>query len=309
MRTDLLWLRQQSAIPLASGKQQDNAVVFLSYAREDKDFALRLADALRLNGVEPRGDWELLRGEAYERQLPDLQLGADTLVFILSPDSVRSSPCGVELERAAEQKKRILPVVFRDVSSLENELPKELSSPQWTLLRSADDFVAGVQGLVEAVNTDFELMPEHRRLLQAAENWQRNGRSTSYLLRKEGAGSNKLPKPTALQLEYLRASRSAQSRGSRIAVLVASLIAIAMMVLAIVAFLQRQQAKSAQKTAEEQRAEAQLQRKAAVANAEGAGRQKVVAIRNENEAKRQEGIAKEETATAPQTEMANEQTT
>jgi len=129
----------QSGLPPASGKQQDNAVVFLSYAREDTHFPLRLADVLRLNGIDPRGDWELLRGEAYERQ------------------------CCVELERAAEQEKRILPVVFMDVSALENELPKELSSPQWTHLRSADDFVAGVQGLVEAVIADFDLNSHRRR--------------------------------------------------------------------------------------------------------------------------------------------------
>jgi hypothetical protein len=54
----------QSTLLPASSKEQDNAVVFGSYAREDKDFALRLADALRLKGIEPRGDWELLRGEA-----------------------------------------------------------------------------------------------------------------------------------------------------------------------------------------------------------------------------------------------------
>ncbi len=251
--------------------QSDRAVVFLSYAREDKNFVLRLAEALQLKGVDARGDWQLVRGENYEDQLHDLQLGADAIIFTLSPDSVRSGPCRAELENAAEQKKRILPVVCRDVGSLESELPKALSLPQWTFLRPDDDFITGVQGLVEAINTDFDLMPEHRRLLQAAEIWQRNGRSASYLLRKDGlkrtedwltktgVDANKLPKPTALQLEYIRASRLAQTRGSRIAIVVISAVAVAMSVLAVVALIQRTHAKEQQKIAEDQRKEAEKQ--------------------------------------------------
>jgi hypothetical protein len=149
----------RSTNPAAVATRRDGPVVFLSYAREDRDFVLRVAEALRLNGVEVRGDWELLRGESYERQLEDLQIGADGLVFVLSPDSVRSAPCRAEVDRADEQRKRILPVVFRDLGGLERELPKALSSPQWTFLRHEDDFNAGIQGLVEATNTDFALMP------------------------------------------------------------------------------------------------------------------------------------------------------
>src|SRR5713101_2999304 len=107
--------------PMASlAEQPERAIVFLSYAREDKDFVLRLSEALQLKGVEVRGDWQLVRGESYEVQLKDLQLSADTVVFVLSPDSIRSAPCRAELERAAEQKKRILPVVCRDVGQLES---------------------------------------------------------------------------------------------------------------------------------------------------------------------------------------------
>jgi WD40 repeat protein len=253
----------QSGIVAAPVKQPDTPIVFLSYAREDEGFVLHLTEALRLKNIEVRGDWQLVRGESYEAQLQDLQLGADAFLFVLSPDSLRSTPCRAELERADEQRKRILPVVCRDAGSLESELPKTLSLPQWTFMRPSDDFITGVQGLVEAIKTDFDLMPEHRRLLQAAEIWQRNGRNASYLLRKDGlkrtedwltktsVNANKLPKPTALQLEYIHASQSAQTRGSRILVMVISLIAVAMTGLAIVALVQRQQARKDQRIAEQ----------------------------------------------------------
>lgn len=250
----------------------EKAVTFISYAREDKDFVLRLAEALQLKGLEVCGDWQLVRGENYQVQLHDLQLNADAIVFVTSPDSVRSGPCRAELDRAAEQKKRILPVVCRDLGRQEDDLPEPIRLPQWTHLRSQDDFVSGVQGLVEAISTDFDLMPEHRRLLQAAENWDRHQRSSSYLLRKDGLrraedwlaktslDPNKLPKPTPSQLEYIRCSRSARVRGARIMVVVVSVIAVAMATLAVVAFYQRGIAKRETANAVEQKAEALKQK-------------------------------------------------
>lgn len=279
----------QSEAAVAPPEAADQAAVFISYARADQGFARHLAEALQLKGVEVRADWQLVRGENYQNQLEDLMLGADVVVFIISSDSLGSAPCRSELDRAAQQNKRILPVVYRDPGSLKKELPPSLSLPQWTFLRTEDDFVAGVQGLVDAINTDFDLMPEHRRLLQAAEIWQRNNRSASYLLRKDGlkrteawrartaVHPDRLPKPTPLQLEYIRASESARTRGSRIAVAVVGVIAVAMSVLAVVAILQRNEAKKETEEANRQRAEADRQR---------------------TEADRQKGIAQGETKIA-----------
>jgi hypothetical protein len=96
--------------------------IFIAYAHEDRNFVKSLTKELILNNVEVRGDWQLVQGESYETQLRELQLGTDTLVFILSPDSVRSSPCFAELKQAQEQKQRIVPVVYRDVDSVEGTL-------------------------------------------------------------------------------------------------------------------------------------------------------------------------------------------
>jgi len=269
--------------------QPDRASVFISYAREDKDVVLRLAEALRLNGLAVCGDWQLVRGENYQQQLDDLFLESDTALFIISPDSLRSVPCRAELDRAVEQNKRILPVVSRDPDVQDRDLPAALALPQWTFLRDGDDFVSGVQGLVDAVNTDFDLMPEHRRLLQAAENWQRHNRSAGYLLRKDGLKSaeawlvktsgrpEKLPKPTPLQLAYIHTSQQSRTRGSRITSAVVGAIAIAMSALAVIAYFQRNEARA-------QKGEA-LREKAI------AERQTVEAKRQKTEAERQATIA------------------
>src|SRR5205085_893201 len=118
---------------------------------------------------------------------------------------------------------------------------------------------------------DFDLMPEHRRLLQAAEIWERHKRSGSYLLRKDGLKSaeawlaetsrrpNKLPNATSLQLGYIGASRQARSRGNRVALAVTSAIAVTMAIFAVIAFTQRNSAVSERKVANEQRDEAKRQ--------------------------------------------------
>ncbi|MBZ5655427.1 MAG: TIR domain-containing protein [Acidobacteriia bacterium] len=302
--------------PTASSEQ---SVTFISYAREDKDFVLRLAEALQLKGIEIRGDWQLVRGENYQDQLRDLQLSTDSVIFVISADSVGSGPCRAELDRAAEQKKRILPVVCRDLGPQESDLPEAIRLPQWTHLRPEDDFVAGVQGLVEAISTDFDLMPEHRRLLQSAENWDRHQRSSSYLLRKDGLkraedwlaktnlDPNKLPKPTRLQLDYISASRTARTRGARITVVVVSVIAVAMAGLAVVALIQRgiakREATEAVKQkgiAEGQTKEADLarqgeekQRKNAEVAAQEATTQRNEAVRQRDEAERERRIAEQ----------------
>ena len=40
---------------------------------------------------------------------------ADAVVFVLSPDSASSPVCGIEVDQALAEGKRIIPVVVRDV--------------------------------------------------------------------------------------------------------------------------------------------------------------------------------------------------
>src|SRR5262249_15393771 len=254
-RVGLLVQASQSTAKALPATQPESANVFVSYAREDQEFVQRLAEALQRKGFVVNGDWKLVRGENYQDQLHDLFLNSDLTLSVMSPDSILSPACRAEWEQAAEQNKPNLPVLYRDLGELESQLPPALRQPQWAYLRERDDFVAGVQGLVDAINTDFELLPEHRRLLQGAENWQLQNRGGASLLRKDGlkraeewlvktsAHPDKLPKPTPLELEYINASHKARTRGSRIATALISVVAVAMAVLAIIAYLQRNRAK------------------------------------------------------------------
>ena len=80
--------------------------VFISYSREDLDFADQLAAALDSSGFECFIDREgISGGEAWKRRLGDLISEADTVVFVLSPDSARSETCNWEVEEAARLSK------------------------------------------------------------------------------------------------------------------------------------------------------------------------------------------------------------
>lgn len=227
----------------------ERATAFISYAREDKQFVLALCESLKERGVEPVGDWLLIGGQRYETTLHDYNLGSQAFVFVISPDSIKSEPCLNELALAVENKKNVLPVSRRDHGD-DKLLDSALRAPQWTFLREGDDYARGVNALVNAINTDFDLMETHGRLLLAAENWNNNGRNRSYLLRKDGlkeaeawlaktsAQPAKLPQPTPLEVEFIFAGQRARSRGARTALGVALAVAISLAALAVVALVQ-----------------------------------------------------------------------
>src|SRR4029077_13539148 len=80
--------------------------------------------------------------------------------------------------------------------------------------------------LISALDTDLTWVRAHTRLLTRAIEWDANGRNNSFVLRGEDlraaeqwlaqAGAQKERQPTALQPEYIIASRKASARRQRI---------------------------------------------------------------------------------------------
>src|SRR5262249_4561481 len=92
--------------------------VFISYSREDLDFADQLDIALRLLGFETSLDRHAISGgEQWRERLRNLIREADTVVFVLSPSSMASDICGWEVEEAVRFQKRVIPVVCRALDS------------------------------------------------------------------------------------------------------------------------------------------------------------------------------------------------
>jgi WD40 repeat protein len=247
--------------------------LFISYSRKDKDFVRRLDESLKSRGREAWVDWEDIRPtEDFIQAIYGAIEGVDTFVFVLTPDSVASVVCGREIAHAAAHNKRMVPIVARDVNA--DSVHEALAKLNWIFCRESDDFEKAADTLISAFDTDLEWVHAHTRLLTRAIEWEAKGKSNSFVLRGEDlraaeqwlaqAGTEKERQPTALQTEYIIASRKAASRRQRIISGAVSLALIVSIILTIVAFAQCQQAVVQRKLADERRIEAERQARIAL---------------------------------------------
>jgi hypothetical protein len=100
--------------PQQTGQPDSKLRVFISYSRDDLEFADQLDAALNVCGfeclIERHG---ISGGEDWKQRLGDLISWADAVVFVVSPSSARSEIMAWEVEEAARFSKRILPVRCR----------------------------------------------------------------------------------------------------------------------------------------------------------------------------------------------------
>jgi hypothetical protein len=194
--------------------------VFISYSRDDLEFADQLDAALNAYGFECAIDRHgISGGEEWKRRLGNMIADADTVVFVLSPNSARSEICDWEVEEATRLGKRILPVICQPLGDASP--PKRLRERNYIFFRKdpkaapGGGFGTGLASLVAALNTDFDWLREHTRYLQRATEWDRGGRPANRLLSGDDIAEAKAwaarrpknaPEPTALHLDFIRAS-------------------------------------------------------------------------------------------------------
>jgi TIR domain len=95
---------------------QARAKVFISYSRKDMGFVDRLEASLKARSFEPLIDRsEIYAFEEWWKRIEGLIGRADTVVFVLSPDSVASEVALKEVAFAQSRNKRLAPIVCRRV--------------------------------------------------------------------------------------------------------------------------------------------------------------------------------------------------
>ena len=202
--------------------------VFISYSRDDLKFADQLDAALGTYGFECLIDRHgISGGEDWKRRLGKLISEADTVVFVLSPDSARSEICDWEVEEAARLNKRILPIICRPLEGANP--PARLRDRNYIFFYDepklpGSGLGTGLANLIAALNTDFDWLREHTRYLQRATEWDSRGRPANRLLSGDDIAEAKAwatrrpknaPEPTALHLDFIRASgEEAEARSS-----------------------------------------------------------------------------------------------
>src|SRR5262249_43537124 len=157
--------------------------VFISYSRRDSAaFADELMAGLEYGGFAPFLDrHDIAAGEDWEARLSALIAQSDTVVFVVSPEAVKSERCTWEVDRAIELSKRLLPVVFKTVP--DDDIPEKLRRLQFVRFDSAAGFARPLLRLAEALRVDLDWIREHTRLEELARRWDARGRPESRLLR------------------------------------------------------------------------------------------------------------------------------
>ncbi|MBC6934894.1 MAG: toll/interleukin-1 receptor domain-containing protein [Chloroflexi bacterium] len=189
--------------------------VFVSYSRVDKDFVRRLVIALADRDYDVWVDFEDIPfGADWWEEIRSGIESANTVLFIISPDSLESEYCGLEVNYALKNNKRLVPILYRQPAG--QTVPPHISHIQWLDFSDPARFDRGASELVETLQTDLEAVRRHTRLLVRAREWENNGHSHSLLLRGEPLEEAEslldgLPL-TDLQREYIAASRQADLR-------------------------------------------------------------------------------------------------
>lgn len=252
---------------------QSSTKVFVSYSRTDGSFAERLRDRLIEAGFEAYLDkHDIAPGEDWRGRLGGLIESSDTIVFVISPDSVQSKICDWEVNRAELLGKRIIPVVFRETDA--DAVPDRMKRLNYVFMRTEEEENAGIPELSAALNVDISWIRHHTRYGERAAEWEHSGRSTQLLLRGASIDAAETwrdqrpataPDLSEVQRAYITASRLTATRRQRWWISGALLTAVATTALAVYAFIQQQAAverfHSLQSTAIAERVPALLDKK------------------------------------------------
>ena len=118
--------------------------VFISYSGPDIDFVRHLFDQLTAHDRESWADWQDIPPTA--DWLAEIYSGiesANTFRFVISPDSVASEICTLEIEHAVKHNKRLVPVVWKEAE--DHQVHSAMTAHNWVFLRAEDDFEANFE--------------------------------------------------------------------------------------------------------------------------------------------------------------------
>ena len=182
--------------------------VFISYSRKDKEFVQKLVDALVAlkrevwldeSNIEPTAEWL--------KEIFSTIEAFDNFLFVISPDSVVSTYARKEIDHAALNNKRIVPIFHQPVP--DKDIPEAVAKFQRIDFTGRDGFDVKVAKLIATLDTDLDWKHDHTRLLTRAREWEGEGKD--FLLRgrdlREAEGwvaksAEKEPKPTTLHSQY-----------------------------------------------------------------------------------------------------------
>lgn len=193
---------------------KDRIRVFISYSRSDTDDISRITGEIKGENLEILLDVEdILPGEDWKKRLERMIERSDIVVFMLSPDSLRSEYCQWEVEYADLRGKRLVPIVIKDANN--ETIPDLLQQKNYLFIRNETERDANIHLLVDTLKVDVRWFRYQTNLLERSIAWNDAKRPADDLLggqRLKEASDHLLyppkdaPRPTALLGEFVQAS-------------------------------------------------------------------------------------------------------
>jgi TIR domain len=128
--------------------------VFISYPPGDSAaFADELVAGLELAGFAPFLDrHDIVAGLDWEARRRGLIAQSDAVVFVVSPETVKSAQCTWEVDRTTELSKRLLPVIYKSIS--DHDIPEKLRGLQFVRFDTGPGFARPLSDLAAALRVD-----------------------------------------------------------------------------------------------------------------------------------------------------------
>ena len=140
---------------------QDTRAIFLSYASQDSEIARRLADALRVAGLEVWFDQSELRGgDAWDVSIRKRIKDCALFVPLISKNTESRSEGYFRLEwklavdrshLMADDQPFLMPVVIDDTSDAQARVPDRFRERQWSRLSGGATFEAFAERVLQAI--------------------------------------------------------------------------------------------------------------------------------------------------------------
>src|SRR5271157_2503482 len=232
---------------------------FISYSRKDIGIAQKIVDALAANNLDIWIDWKSIpRGEDWMHEIYRGIEEADAFIFLISPDSVASEICNMEIAHAVKNGKRILPIFIANVDDkgfdnvtnefLFKEQKEEICRRNFIKCReNKDNFDEAIDEIRTTINTDYEWLKFQTELQVKALKWEEK-KDASRLLRgaelreaeqQLASAGQKDPQPTDLQRLYVLEGRHSETRTRNIVLTLVIAVFIVLGILSLIANQQR----------------------------------------------------------------------
>jgi tetratricopeptide (TPR) repeat protein len=218
---------------------------FVSYSTKDSEFVTALRLSLEAVGRRVWQDVkELELTHEWWAQIKQGIESADNFVMVVSPMSMSSPVCHLEIEHARYLKKRVI-IILHSVAQKEVTIQhmlerissqdylktitqgrnmRQVAQVNWlavegeqnVVITQKEDIAVKLNILTEAFDKDLAYVRQHTRLGERAREWERDGRNASFLLFGDALisaekwlqdGTAKKPIPDDLHRAYISTSR------------------------------------------------------------------------------------------------------